>query len=51
MNLISKKLHELENNIVENAEDEAKDDEFLKEKCPSCMEKCKCFFEQLGEKK
>jgi hypothetical protein len=44
MKLLSKKLRELENNIVENAEDETKEDEFLKEKYPSFMEKCKCFF-------
>ena len=35
----------------ENAEEEAKDAIFLKEKCPGCMEKCKWYFERLGEKK
>jgi hypothetical protein len=35
----------------ENAEEEAKDAKFLKEKCPGCREKCKWYFEQVGEKK
>ena len=35
----------------ENAEEEAKDAKFLKEKCPGCTEKCKWYFEQTGEKK
>jgi hypothetical protein len=35
----------------DNAEEEAKDAKFLKEKCPGCTEKCKWYFEQTGEKK
>jgi hypothetical protein len=36
---------------LENAEQEAKDAKFLKEKCPSCKEKCKWYYKQIGEKK
>ena len=32
----------------ENAEEEAKDAKFLKEKCPTCTEKCKWYYEQVG---
>jgi hypothetical protein len=35
----------------ETAEEEAKETKFLKMKCPSCTEKCKWYFEQLGDKK
>ena len=35
----------------ENAEEEAKDAKFLKEKCPGCTEKCKWYFEKIGDKK
>ena len=35
----------------DNAEEEAKDAKFLKEKCPDCIEKCKWYFEQTEEKK
>ncbi len=34
----------------ENAEEEAKDAKILAEKCPSCTEKCKWYFEQVGPK-
>lgn len=44
---------EEEQKLIErdNAEEEAKDAKFLKEKCPGCTEKCKWYYEQTGEKK
>jgi len=43
---------EEEQKLIErdNAEEEAKDAKFLKEKCPGCTEKCKWYFEQTREK-
>jgi hypothetical protein len=35
----------------DNAEDDAKNAKYLKEKCPGCTEKCKWYYEQTGEKK
>ena len=42
---------ELDDEERENAEQEAKDAKFLKEKCPVCTEKCKWYFEKMGEEK
>jgi hypothetical protein len=42
---------ELENEAHEEAEWMEQDKRFLHEKCPSCTEKCKWYFEQIGEKK
>lgn len=41
---------EEEQKLIErgNVEEEAKDARFLKEKSPSCTEKCKRYYEQLG---
>jgi hypothetical protein len=36
---------------AENAEIDARNARYLKEKCPACAEKCKWYFEQTGQKK
>ena len=36
---------------AENAEIDARNARYLKEKCPTCAEKCKWYFEQTGQKK
>jgi hypothetical protein len=47
-----KEIEEEEEQIKsENAEEEAKDTKFLKEKCPGCTKKCKWYFEKIGDKK
>jgi hypothetical protein len=35
---------------AENAETDARNARYLKEKCPSCVEKCKWYFDQAGDK-
>jgi hypothetical protein len=32
----------------DNAEEEAKDAKFLKDKCPSCKEKCKWYYKTVN---
>jgi hypothetical protein len=50
--LIPEELEEERKQIErDNAEEEAKEAKFLAERCPSCKEKCKWYYEQIGEKK
>jgi hypothetical protein len=41
---------DLENEALEEAEWLEQDKRFLRDKCPSCTQKCKWYFEQIGEK-